>query len=48
VEVVTPEHVRVTLTAAKPFDPDSAAAKNLQAVGIGTPGPDGDDNGEHA
>ena len=48
VEVVTPENVRVILTAAKPFDPSSAAAKNLQAVGIGTRGPDGDDNGEHA
>ncbi|GAA4283707.1 hypothetical protein GCM10022261_12380 [Brevibacterium daeguense] len=34
VEVVTPENVRVIFTAGKPFDPDSAADRNLREVGI--------------
>lgn len=42
VEVVTPENVRVVLTAAKPFDPASQEARNLAAMGI-TPGPEHND-----
>ena len=41
IDVVTPENVRVTFTAAKVFDPDSAEGRNLRRVGIGT------DNGHH-
>ncbi|WP_423462733.1 VOC family protein [Promicromonospora sp. MS192] len=37
VDVVTPENVRVTMTAAQPWDPDSAAARNLRDVGIDAP-----------
>jgi hypothetical protein len=37
VEVVTPENARVVLTAARPYDPASAEAKNLAAVGIEAP-----------
>ena len=37
VEVVTPERVRVVLTAAKPFDPASRAARNLERMGITPP-----------
>lgn len=48
IEVVTPEKVRVLLTAAKPFDPASEAGKNLQAVGIGRDATGPGQNGEHA
>lgn len=48
VEVITPEKVRIVLTAAKPFDPTSPAARNLQAVGITAPDSDPRDNGKHA
>ncbi|MFJ4296410.1 VOC family protein [Curtobacterium sp. NPDC089689] len=34
VEVVTPEHVRVVVTAAKPYDASSAEARALRDVGI--------------
>jgi hypothetical protein len=37
VKVVTPEKARVVLTAARPFDPESAEAKGLAAIGIGAP-----------
>ncbi len=36
-EVVTPESLRVVLTAAKPFDPASQEARNLADVGINAP-----------
>jgi catechol 2,3-dioxygenase-like lactoylglutathione lyase family enzyme len=47
VEVITPERVRVVFTAAKPFDPASQTARNLEAIGITAPDPDGE-NGAHA
>lgn len=48
VEVITPEGSRVVFTAAKPFDPTSAAARNLEAMGI-TPADDAvENNGDHA
>ncbi|MFS0712956.1 VOC family protein [Microbacterium sp. 2P01SA-2] len=34
VEVVTPEKARIVVTAAKPYEPDSAAARSLAAIGI--------------
>ncbi|MFC0110187.1 VOC family protein [Kibdelosporangium aridum] len=34
VAVITPENARIVFTAAKPFDPDSQEARNLEAVGI--------------
>lgn len=52
VEVITPERTRVVFTAAKPFDPASAAARNLEAMGI-TPSDSGagsngvENNGDH-
>jgi len=48
VEVITPENVRVVFTAAKPFDPASPAAKNLEAMGITAPDAGGEKNGSHA
>ncbi|WP_228781868.1 VOC family protein [Nocardia abscessus] len=48
VEVITPENARIVFTAAKPFDPASAEARNLAAVGITPPGVGRGDNGEHA
>lgn len=48
VEVITPERVRVVFTAAKPFDPTSQTARNLEAIGITAPDPDGEKNGAHA
>ncbi|BCL13039.1 VOC family protein [Micromonospora sagamiensis] len=47
-EVVTPENARIILTAAKPFDPASQEARNLEAIGITPPGVRRGDNGEHA
>lgn len=44
VEVLTPERVRVVLTAAKPFDRDSPEAKHLAAVGIVAPDSVGGDH----
>lgn len=34
VTVTTPENARIVMTAAKPFDPASEQARNLDAVGI--------------
>ncbi|MCD2498403.1 VOC family protein [Microbacterium nymphoidis] len=48
VDVITPERVRVVFTAAKPFDPASQTARNLEAIGITAPEPDGEKNGAHA
>lgn len=36
-EIVTPEHTRVIMTAARPYNPDSPAAEQLRAMGIGAP-----------
>jgi hypothetical protein len=36
-EVITPENARVVLTAARPLDPDSAEARNLEAAGFKIP-----------
>ncbi|WP_329096534.1 VOC family protein [Actinomadura citrea] len=48
VEVITPEGVRVVLTAARPFDPESAEGRYLASVGIVAPDTAaGDDNGVH-
>lgn len=33
-DVVTPENFRVTMTAARPYDPASAEAQNLKKIGI--------------
>ena len=33
-EITTPERLRVTFTAAKPFDPASQEARNLAGIGI--------------
>jgi hypothetical protein len=38
----------VVFTAAKPFEPASQTAKNLEAIGITAPGADGEKNGAHA
>ncbi|MFI5615295.1 VOC family protein [Amycolatopsis sp. NPDC051903] len=35
--IVTPEHTRVVMTAARPIDPDSEQAAQLRAVGIDVP-----------
>jgi len=48
VEVITPENVRVIFTAAKPYEPGSKTAQNLEAIGIVPPATDGEKNGEHA
>ena len=48
VEVITPENVRVVFTAAKPFDPASQTAKNLQAMGITVSDADREENGARA
>ncbi|MFF8968947.1 VOC family protein [Streptomyces sp. NPDC014995] len=48
VEVITPENARIVLTAAKPLDPASQEARNLEAVGITAPGDGRGDNGGHA
>ena len=46
VTVITPENAHVIFTAAKPYDPTSEEASNLEALGI--VGPAGNaDNGEH-
>lgn len=47
VEVITPENARIVFTAAKPFDPASQEARNLEAMGIAPPGDDDDDNEDH-
>ncbi|MGN9766716.1 hypothetical protein ACTMS2_16350 [Micromonospora sp. SD12] len=48
VEVITPENARIVFTAAKPFDPASQEARNLEAIGITPPGGGRGDNEEHA
>ncbi|NEE03860.1 VOC family protein [Phytoactinopolyspora halotolerans] len=48
VEVITPENARIVFTAAKPFDPASQEARNLEAIGIAPPGVGRGDNEEHA
>ncbi|MER5333100.1 VOC family protein [Micromonospora sp. NPDC002717] len=48
VEVVTPENARIVFTAAKPFDPASQEARNLEAMGITPPGGGRGDTEEHA
>jgi hypothetical protein len=48
VEVITPENARIVFTAAKPFDPASQEARNLEAIGITPPGSGRGDNEEHA
>ncbi|MFD7655172.1 VOC family protein [Actinosynnema sp. NPDC059797] len=48
VEVITPEHARVVLTAAKVFDPDGEEARNLAAIGITPPAAGRGDDVEHA
>ncbi|MEO3744573.1 hypothetical protein [Plantactinospora sp. B5E13] len=47
VEVITPENARIVFTAAKPFDPDSQEARNLEAIGISPPAAGRGDNAEH-
>ncbi|MEU2037074.1 VOC family protein [Nocardia niwae] len=47
VVVITPEHARIVFTAAKPFDPDSQEARDLEAVGITPPGVGRGDNEKH-
>ncbi|WP_368499218.1 VOC family protein [Herbiconiux sp. A18JL235] len=48
VEVVTPENVRVVFTAGKQFDPGSAAARNLEEMGIEPSRTGGPNDGDHA
>ncbi|MFC7471030.1 hypothetical protein ACFQVA_31075 [Actinomadura keratinilytica] len=48
VEVITPENARIVFTAAKPFDPDTQEARNLEAIGITPPGEMPGDNERHA
>ncbi|MGC4761848.1 VOC family protein [Micromonospora sp. DT46] len=48
IEVVTPEKARIVFTAAKPFDPASQEARNLEAMGITPPAAVRGDNAEHA
>ncbi|MET7670710.1 VOC family protein [Micromonospora luteifusca] len=48
VEVITPENARIVFTAAKPWDPASQEAWNLEAVGITPPSVGRGDNQEHA
>lgn len=47
VEVITPENMRIIFTAAKPFDPTSQAARNLEEIGIHPPETGIDKNGTH-
>jgi hypothetical protein len=48
VEVITPENARIVFTAAKPFDPTSQEARNLEAVGITPPAEGRGDTEDHA
>ncbi|WP_433710142.1 VOC family protein [Nocardia sp. CA-084685] len=36
-EIRTPDNTRVIMTAARPYDPNSAEAENLRSIGIGEP-----------
>ena len=46
-EIITPESVRVIFTAAKPYDPDSQEARNLDSMGIPAPEARTRENGGH-
>ncbi|MGP3987742.1 VOC family protein [Streptomyces sp. 3N207] len=46
--VITPENARIVFTAAKPFDPASQEARNLEAAGITPSGAGRGDNEELA
>ena len=48
VEVITPENARIVFTAARPFDPTSQEARNLEDIGIIPPDDHPEDNREHA
>ncbi|MEW9531885.1 VOC family protein [Microbispora sp. NPDC049125] len=48
VAVITPENARIVFTAAKPFDPASQEARDLEAIGITPAGAGRGDNGERA
>ncbi len=48
VEITTPENARIIMTAAKPFDPASQEARNLEGIGITSPDVGRGDNREHA
>ncbi|MER7954169.1 VOC family protein [Streptomyces sp. NPDC096030] len=48
VAVITPENARIVFTAAKPFEPASQEARNLEAMGITPPGAGFGDHEEHA
>ncbi|MFJ8884110.1 VOC family protein [Streptomyces sp. NPDC102402] len=48
VEVITPENARIVFTAAKPYDPASQEARNLEAIGITAPDVDPGESEEHA
>ena len=47
VTVTTPENARIVVTAAKPFDPASQEARNLEAIGITPPDVGRGDTGQH-
>ncbi|GGT04870.1 hypothetical protein GCM10010271_03510 [Streptomyces kurssanovii] len=47
VEVITPENARIVVTAARPFDPASQEARDLEAVGITPPDVARGDNEDH-
>jgi hypothetical protein len=47
VTVITPENARIVFTAAKPFDPASQEARNLEAMGITPPDVSRGDNEVH-
>ncbi|MEU5654296.1 VOC family protein [Streptomyces sp. NPDC047737] len=46
VTVITPENARIVFTAAKPYDPASQEARNLESIGITAPDVGGDTQGE--
>ncbi|MEU4486139.1 VOC family protein [Streptomyces purpurascens] len=48
IAVITPENARIVFTAAKPYNPASQEARDLEAVGITPPGVGHGDNEEHA
>ena len=47
IEVITPENARIIFTGAKPFDPDSQEARNMEAMGITPPDSVLGDNKKH-
>ncbi|MET9589914.1 VOC family protein [Streptomyces sp. NPDC006516] len=46
VTVITPENARIVFTAAKPYDPASQEARNLESIGITAPDVGGDTQGQ--